>query len=263
MADEQVVNTTSDTAEQPADQNVEAVQNTEEGNVAPPQQAQADKEKARIKSALSNLQKERDELKAKVAQYEQNNTSPQELEPDEDGTVAFKGANIPSDLAKELMDLRATVGELASTTSQKEVSQIESQIATAEQALDEAFTSDILTARKQVFPDIPDDKAQAIDRMMVMLAREKVGEQISAGTELFDVDFTQTIQSVLNDFKSTFGTLGAQQMAGNESYRQNSAPKSNGMGGTQAPIAYKDMTRTQRAEYTRALQTRAEAMSKK
>ena len=253
MADEQVVTTTTDTAEQPADQTDVPVQTTEEGNEAQVQQAQADKEKVRIKNALSNLQKERDELRAKVSQYEQSISS-QELEPDEDGTVAFKGANVPAELAKELQDLRATVGQIAASTGQKDISQIDAQIAEAEQSFQQAFVSDVQSARKSAFPNIPDEKASFIDKVMIMSANEKVGEQRAAGTELFDIDFAQTIQSVLNDFKSTFGSLVEQQMNDNENYRQTSAPKSNGIGGITQPKPVSQMNRQERNAYLAEVQ---------
>ena len=252
MADEQVVTTTADTAEQPADTGqtpAEGVQETQENT----QQMQSDKEKARIKNALSNLQKRNEELKAKLSAYEQPSET-KDLVPDEDGTVEFKGANVPADLAKELMDLRAAVSEVATTSNQKEISQIDQQIAEAEQSFQQAFIGDVVSARKSAFPNIPDEQAQFVDKLMVMSANQKVGEQTSAGVDLFDIDFSGVISSVLSDFKSTVGSLAEQQIADNNNYRQTSAPKSNGMGGVTAPKPVSQMSRQERAAYSRELE---------
>jgi hypothetical protein len=195
---------------------------------------------------------------------------------EEDGTVIFRGAEVPAEFViglheeREAMQseinglkgLEGRIDELRSLIDGDQTARSHAQIEQAQAAVYEATQTALVAMREQVLPNLPKELASRVDKNIFRdtddYLTEETGGDISKVTpELIE----KSAKKALDDARTLFGIFGAKQVDGNSRYASEHPVKPDGQPGTHKPAepqTHAERLRD-REERSRMAESKAEA----
>jgi hypothetical protein len=253
----------------------------------------------RTTRALANLQKERDQLKeGKGSEKPAEKADGKPIQPkvdapldssdpmkhpalkglrrgEEDGTVIFRGAEVPAEFVIGLHDereaiqseinglkgMQTQIEELRGLIDGDQTARSQAQLEQAQAALFDAAQTAVVEMREQALPNLPKEHTADVDEIILGTTDKFLTAALESGQKLSADLVAECAKKALDKARTLFGVFGAKQADGNSRYASEHPVKPDGQPGTHKPAEPK--TRGERLreqeERTRIAEAKAEA----
>jgi hypothetical protein len=194
---------------------------------------------------------------------------------EEDGTVIFRGAEVPAEfvigLHEEREAMQSEINGLKGMQTQidalkglidgDQTARSQAQLEQAQGALFEAAQTAVVEMREQALPNLPKELTARVDKNILRDTDEYLTAALESGKELSADLVAECARQALSDAKTLFGIFGAKQVDGNSRYASEHPVKPDGQPGTHKPAepqTHAEKLRD-REERSRMAESKAEA----
>jgi hypothetical protein len=173
-------------------------------------------------------------------------------EPDEEGLIYDPKTKmrVTPEYLVDRYETNQKLEELAGKREKDDLNRCEAQVDQARNAVLEHVAGHLLSKREEMFPDLKDEQARRVDRVMFTIFDEMIAEKLD-GKKLEEAEpslILDTAKDTMKELSQVFGVFGAKQIQSNQDYLKRFPLKPDGQPGVHPPKPLHQMTRKEREQ---------------
>lgn len=186
----------------------------------------------------------------------------------DDGDVMYHGVAVPPEFviqmearAEKTADLEAKLAELESGRTTDKVSEAEAKLARVQEEFVRGIADTVSEVREQAFPNLPKDAQAPVDDYLCQITDTLLSQRVAQGQELTGDAAVAAVETAISQARELFGIFGTLQFQSNREHADQNKLRPDGQMGVPAPVATKNLSRSERAKVIAERVRIAEAQS--